>query len=482
LQIAISILKGLLYKTEMSFSIVILAAGRGKRMNSLVPKVLHEALGRPILRYTIDAVKTLKPTKSIVVIGTGAEEVKERISDSRLSFVLQKNLLGTGNALSIAKKELKKGTVLVLNGDCPLVTSKTLKDLLTKHRRSKNVLSFLSFVEDSMSGYGRIIRDDSGRVTGIVEDKHATLSEKRRFRELNGGVYVMKTEVIDYLSRIKKNSSSGEYYLTDIVGIVSESGKRLEAYNCPPEEIRGVNTREDLYEVSTILKRRIISKWMKKGVTFIDPYTSVVHPSVSIGRDTVIYPNTYLEGKTSIGMNCTIYPGARIYDSSLGDRVVIKDNTLIEESKISDGASVGPCAHLRPQSVIGRNAKIGNFVEIKKSNIGDGAKASHLTYLGDAEIGENVNIGAGTITCNYDGKNKSKTVIESGVFIGSDSQLVAPVTIGRDAYVAAGATITKNVPSGALAISRAKQRILENWAGKRKSRDKSKKLKTNSRK
>ena len=452
----------------MKLSVVILAAGRGKRMKSRTPKILHEALGRPMVQYVIDAVRTLKPAKTIVVIGNGADEVRGRIDDGHLTFVLQKELLGTGDALVIARNELLKGTVLVLNGDCPLITAGTLKGLLTKHKHHKNVLSFLSFIDESMSGYGRIIRDGSGNVTGIVEDKHASSAEKKIFKELNGGVYVMESETLRYLTKIKKNSSSGEYYLTDIIGIVSEAGKRLDAYICPSEEIRGVNSREELYEISTILKKRVISGWMKRGVTFIDPETTQVHVSAVIGRDTVIYPNTYLEGRTSIGSGCTIYPGSRIYNSTLGNRVVIKDNTLIEKSTVRDGASVGPCAHLRPDSVIGRNAKIGNFVEIKKSNIGAGTKAGHLSYLGDAEIGAGVNIGAGTITCNYDGKNKFKTFIKSGVFIGSDSQLVAPVTIEKNAYVAAGSTITRDVPSGALAIGRGRQKNLKDWTKRQK--------------
>ncbi len=452
----------------MNLSVVILAAGRGKRMKSRTPKILHEALGRPMVQYVIDAVKTLKPAKTIMVVGNGAEEVKGRIDDGRMTFVLQKELLGTGDALAITRSKLLKGTVLVLNGDCPLITAGTLNGLLAKHKRSKNVLSFLSFIDESMSGYGRIMRDGGGKVTGIVEDKHASSVERKKLKELNGGVYVMESEVLSHLGKIKKNSSSGEYYLTDIIGIISKAGKRLDAYQCPSEEIRGVNSREELYEISTILKRRVISGWMKKGVTFIGPETTQVHVSAVIGRDTVIYPNTYIEGRTSIGSSCTIYPGSRICDSSLGNRVVIKDNTLIEKSRIHDGACVGPCAHLRPDSVIGRNAKIGNFVEVKKSNIGAGTKAGHLTYLGDAEIGPGVNIGAGTITCNYDGKNKFKTFIKSGVFIGSDTQLVAPVKIGKDAYIAAGSTITRDVPSGALAISRGRQKNLEDWTKRQK--------------
>ncbi|MBI4682282.1 MAG: bifunctional UDP-N-acetylglucosamine diphosphorylase/glucosamine-1-phosphate N-acetyltransferase GlmU [Nitrospirae bacterium] len=453
---------------NMNLTVVILAAGLGKRMKSETPKVLHKALGKPMLQHVIDAVRTLKPSKTIVVIGNGAEQVREQIDDSRLTFVLQKKLLGTGDALSVAKKEIKKGTVLVVNGDCPLIRAQTLKNLLTKHRRQNHMLSFLSFVDNTMPGYGRIFRDDNGRVTGIVEDKHATSDEKNKFNELNGGVYVMETEALDFLSMIKKNRSSGEYYLTDIIGIISKTGKGIEAYECPSEEIRGVNSRKELYEISNILNKRTISNLMTKGVTFIEPNTTLVHVSVSIGKDTIIYPNTYFEGNTSIGRNCTIYPGARICDSAIGNEVTVKDNSLIVESMIKDRASIGPCAHVRPSSVIGLDAKIGNFVEVKKANIGKGTKVSHLTYLGDARIGPGVNIGAGTITCNYDGRNKYETVIESGVFIGSDSQLIAPVTIGKNAFVAAGSTITDNVPSGALAISRTKQKNIENWNKRKK--------------
>lgn len=463
----------------MKLSVVILAAGLGKRMKSSLPKVLHEALGIPMLQHTINAVKKLKPAKTVVVIGNGAQAVKDCLKEDGLTFVLQKNLLGTGNALLTAQKELTKGTILVLNGDCPLITTRTLKKLLADHKRGRNLLSFLSFVDDSMSGYGRVFRDEKGRVTGIVEDKHTTAEEKRRFTELNGGVYVMETEILNQLGRVKKNSSSGEYYLTDIIGIVAKSGRNLNAYDCPQEEIRGVNSRKELHEITEILKRRVVLKWMEKGVTFIDPATSNVHASVSIGRDTVIYPNTYLEGNTRIGRDCIIYPGSRICDSILGDGVIIKDNTLIEESRIRKGASVGPFAHLRPGSDIGSNAKIGNFVEVKKSTIGDGSKASHLSYIGDAEIGRDVNIGAGTITCNYDGKNKFKTKIGSGVFIGSDSQLVAPVTIGKNAYVAAGATITRNVPAGGLAIARVRQKNLDNWGARQAA---SKKMKAKKKK
>lgn len=450
----------------MNLCAVILAAGKGKRMNSLRPKVLHDILGRHMIQYVIKAVSKLKPKRIVVVIGNGAEEVKRQIKDESVVFVVQRRLLGTGNALAEAKKALKdirNGTIVVLNGDSPLITPETLKGFLEKHRRDKNDLSFLSFFDDSLSGYGRVLRNKQSSVFGIVEDRHATINEKRNIKELNGGVYAMEFKIMNYLSKLKKHISSGEYYLTDIVGIVTKDGKRVEAYNCPSEEVRGINTRTELHHAIGILNRRNISGLMQRGVTFIDPSTSFVHPSVSIGRDTIIYPNTYLEGNTSIGKDCVIYPGVRIRNSILEDRVSIKDNTLIEDSKVMSGSTIGPFAHLRPRSRVGRDVKIGNFVEIKKSFIGDGTKASHLSYLGDAVIGKNVNIGAGTITCNYDGQKKYITKIGAEVFVGSDSQIIAPVKIGRGAYVAAGATVTRDVPPGALAISRVRQENIKDW-------------------
>ncbi|MEK7309181.1 MAG: bifunctional UDP-N-acetylglucosamine diphosphorylase/glucosamine-1-phosphate N-acetyltransferase GlmU, partial [Nitrospirota bacterium] len=452
-----------IYRT--SLSVVIPAAGKGKRMHSLRPKVLHEVLGKPIIQYVIEAVKGLKPKKVVVVIGGAADEVKKQINNKSVLFVKQRKLLGTGNAVAEAKtvlKDSKKSTILVLNGDSPLITSKTLKDFLKKHRSNKNDLSFLSFIDNS-SGYGRVLRNSKKSVIGIVEDRHATASEKKNIKELNGGVYAIEPEVMDYLNKLKKHVSSGEYYITDIVGIASERGKKIDAYVCPSEEVRGINTRTELCQSLEILNRKTISGFMQRGVTFIDPSASTVHPSVSIGMDTIIYPNTYLEGNTSIGRDCVIYPGSRICNSTIGNSVSVKDSTLIENSIVMNGSIIGPFAHLRLNSCIGRNVKIGNFVEIKKSVIGDGTKASHLSYIGDAIVGKNVNIGAGTITCNYDGKRKYITRIGSDVFIGSDSQIIAPVKIGRGAYVAAGTTVTKDVPAGALAVSRVKQENIKDW-------------------
>jgi bifunctional UDP-N-acetylglucosamine pyrophosphorylase/glucosamine-1-phosphate N-acetyltransferase len=336
------------------------------------------------------------------------------------------------------------------------------------HNKNKNSLSFLTFRSETARGYGRVIRDEHGRIKCIIEEKHLGEGERGKYKEFNGGVYVIARDSLSALRDIEINKESGEYYLTDIVSILSSAGKKIEAYECPEEEIHGVNNRQELFRVSDIMRKRIIERMMSQGITFLDPGTSIIHPSVKIGRDTVIYPNTYIEGDTVIGKNCVIYPGVRIINSKIGNGVIIKDNSLIEDSVIKDSASIGPFAHLRPGSIIGRKAKIGNFVEVKKSRIGDGTKASHLTYLGDAEIGKNVNIGAGTITCNYDGKHKHRTIIKSGVFVGSDAQLIAPVKIGKGAFIAAGATITKDVPSGALAISRVKQQNILGWVKRKR--------------
>jgi len=455
----------------MSLSVIILAAGRGKRMSSSMPKVLHPVLGRAMLHYVVDAVKGLRPDNIIIVVGNGADAVMGSIDDRGVRFVRQRKLLGTAHAVKTARKALPSdsGTLLILNGDCPLITSGMLKRSLRLHKSDKNALSLLSFIDESLSGYGRIVRDDNGRITDIIEDRHTTPEERKWLRELNGGVYIMEHDALGYLGRIRKNSSSGEYYLTDIVGILVGMGMKVEAYPFSLEEVMGINTREDLYRVTEIMRGRVISGWMKKGVTFIDPHSSIVHTTVRIGRDTIIYPDTYLEGKTSIGKGCVIYPGVRVHDSVIGNRVVIKDNTLIEESRVADGATIGPFAHLRPGCIIGRDVKIGNFVEVKKSTIEKGTKAQHLSYIGDSIVGRDVNIGAGTITCNYDGIRKHRTVIGDGVFIGSDSQIIAPVNIGKGAYVAAGSTITKDVPSDSLAISRVGQRNIKGWA-KRKRR------------
>ncbi|MBI4839151.1 MAG: bifunctional N-acetylglucosamine-1-phosphate uridyltransferase/glucosamine-1-phosphate acetyltransferase [Nitrospirae bacterium] len=334
----------------MNICAVILAAGRGKRMNSLKPKVLHEVLGRPMIRYAVDAAAALKPKKIVIVVNSGADEVKQQVKDGHVSFVFQKKLLGTGHALAEAKKALKgmnRCTIVVINGDSPLITGRTLKTFLRKHTACGNDLSVGFFIDESLSGYGRILRDESGIVTGIIEDKHATSDEKRGAGELNAGIYAIEPLVMDYLSRLRLHGSSGEYYLTDIVREAVKARRKVEAYECPAEEVRGVNTRAELFQAADILNKKIILKWMMKGVSFMDPAMTIVQPSVKIGKDTVIHPNTYFEGSTSIGRNCVIYPGVRICGSSIGSGVIIKDNSLIEDSKIEAGSVVGPLAHFK---------------------------------------------------------------------------------------------------------------------------------------
>ena len=387
---------------------------------------------------------------------------------------------GTGDALSKAVPALKgfKGTVLVVNGDTPLITGSTLKNFLSLHKRKRNEVSVLSFESRDPGSYGRIIRDNKGRAAFIIEQRDATETQKT-IREVNSGVYAIESGALPLLKEIKLNKSKGEYYLTDIVGIARDKGLRLDAFCAGFEdEFMGVNTIEELENAGRVMKKRIIKKLSDRGVHFIEKSSVFISSDTEIGAETNVYPNVHLEGKTSIGKGCTIYPNVRILDSIIEDGAVIKDSTLIEESIVKRNASVGPFAHIRPGSVIGEKAKIGNFVEVKKSVIGPGTKASHLSYLGDARIGKDVNIGAGTITCNYDGHEKHITTIEDGVFVGSDTQFVAPVKIGKGAFVGAGSTITADVPSHALALSRVKQRNIEGWARKRQLKGKSEKCKS----
>jgi bifunctional UDP-N-acetylglucosamine pyrophosphorylase/glucosamine-1-phosphate N-acetyltransferase len=335
----------------------------------------------------------------------------------------------------------------------------------------------LSFIAPDPGSYGRVIRDDSDRAASIIEDRDATIKQKG-IKEVNSGIYAIESEALPILKEIKLNESKGEYYLTDVVSTAKDKGFKVDAFCIGSEdELMGVNTQGELEKVRRIMREMIAQEWLKKGVNFIDIDSVFISLNVTIGRDTQIYPNVYLEGSTKIGKGCTIYPNVRVLDSTIGDGAVIRDFTLIEGSVVKERASVGPFARIRPGSQIGEEARIGNFVEVKKSVIGSGTKAGHLSYLGDAKIGNNVNIGAGTITCNYDGHKKYITVIEDDVFVGSDSQLIAPVKVGRGAFIGAGSTITKDVSSMALAISRVKQRNIKGWVTKRKSKTKSEKNK-----
>ncbi len=464
----------------MKLTCVVLAAGLGKRMNSSLPKVLHRLYGATMLQYVLDTLQRLKPQKIVVVVGKHFEEIKTSLQASgEISFAEQRDAKGTGDALLSAAPHIGngRGTVVVVNGDTPLITPGTLKKFLALHKKHGNKLSLLSFMARDPGSYGRIIRAQRGNIMSVIEDRDATATQKT-IKEVNSGVYAMEPEALSLLKEIKLNESRGEYYLTDIVYVAGRKGLKAGAFCIGSEdEFIGVNTRDELEKAGRLVKGRIIKRLADGGVNFVDSNSVFLSSNVHIGKGTMIYPNVHLEGNTKIGMGCTIYPNVRILDSIIKDGAIIKDSTLIEESVVNKGASVGPFAHLRPGSDIGIGSKIGNFVEVKKSVIGPGTKAQHLTYLGDAKIGRNVNVGAGTITCNYDGHRKHVTTIEDNVFIGSDSQLVAPVKVRKGAYVGAGSTITKDVPSGSLSMSRVEQINVEGWATKRQLKVKSEKLK-----
>jgi len=448
---------------------VILAAGLGKRMNSTVPKVLHRVADIPMIQSVLNTANRLKPDRVVVVAGKHIDLIKKSVETEGVVFALQKDAKGTGHALLCARPSIRdfKGIVVVLNGDAPLLDPDKIKRFINLHKKNKNYVSVLSFMAKKPGSYGRVVRDKSGKVLSIIEDKDAGQAQKK-IHEVNSGVYAINSNAMSLLNEIKENRLKGEYYLTDIVALASRKGLKTSAFCIgTEEEFMGVNTKEELYTASNLMKKNIINKWIEKGVNFLDADSVFIHPDVAIGRDTTIYPNVYIEGHTKIGKGSKIYPNVRILNSRIGNKVIIKDSTVIEDSDIKDMASVGPFAHIRPGSEIGSEARIGNFVELKKAIVGSGTKASHLSYLGDTRIGKGANIGAGTITCNYDGEKKHMTIIEDGVFVGSDSQLVAPVRVGKGAYIGAGSTVTKDIPPGALALSRVEQRNILNWARKK---------------
>lgn len=454
----------------MNLNCVILAAGLGTRMKSAIPKVLHTVCGIPMLKAVITAAKKLNPERILVVIGKQGGLIKNTIGSHEVSYVLQGEPRGTGHALRCARPALRnsKGVIVVLSGDTPLLNPDTIRNFLQYHKKDKNAISVLSFNAENPEHYGRIIRNTLGQVVSIVEHGDAD-SGQRKINEVNSGVYAINHDVLDILDKVAVNPAKGEYYLTDIIATASRKNLRTSAYCIGrEEEFMGINTREELSRASALMKRNIIQAWIARGVNFFDAGSVYIHPDVSIGKETTIYPNVCLEGNTRIGKGSIIYPNVRVRNSDIGNGVIIKDSTVIEDAKVKDRASVGPFACLRPASEIGTEVRIGNFVEIKKSVIGERTKASHLSYIGDAIVGKDVNIGAGTITCNYDGRAKHTTKIEDSVFVGSDSQLVAPVRIGKGAYIGAGSTITRDVPPMSLATSRVHQTNREGWVRKRR--------------
>ncbi len=451
------------------FTAVILAAGKGTRMKSSLPKVLHKVGGKPMVQHVLTAAKQAGAVKNIMVIGFGAESVQETIG-SQAEYVVQAEQLGTGHAVMQARAALAgfDGTVMVLCGDTPLLRTEPLALLYETHRQAKAAATVLTARMPDAHGYGRVIRDAEGRVTKIVEQKDATAAELA-VNEINTGIYCFESApLFAALAGITCENAQGEYYLTDVIGILAGKGAQVRAAVAGDyQETMGINSRLQLAEAEKILRRRKLEALMDGGVTIMDPDSTFVDDEVLVAPDTVIYPFTWLEGRTTVGTGCTLGPSTRIADTTIGDNATIHF-TYAHECRIGANVTVGPYVHLRPATVLADGVRVGNFVEVKNTEVGQGSKIPHLSYVGDTDMGAGVNIGSGTITVNYDGKHKHRTKIEDQAFIGCNTNLVAPVTVGRGAYVAAGSTITKNVPPGALGVARARQANIESWTDKHK--------------
>ena len=464
-----------------TFSAIVIAAGRGKRMRSKTAKVLHPVAGRPLLWYMVSLAGRVADARAVVVIGHQADRVRAFLEQSKAEFepldiVLQPDQLGTGHAVQQARTVLMPNGkaasrhCLILNADTPLLGRATVKRLLARHEKDKAALTILSTDATDPRGYGRVVRDGKGHVVKVVEEPDAGRAE-RDIHEVNAGTYVVEMSFLfKALARVRARNAQGEYYLTDIVGLAVDEGRRVACLKtADASECIGVNTREHLAGVEQIIRHRIRARWLKAGVTMLDPWTTLIDDAVTIGADTVLYPGVTLEGQTAIGAECVIRSHSRVTNSVVGKTVTIQDSSVVDSAIIEDRAMVGPFAHVRPGSVLRKQSKVGNFVELKNTELGAGSKANHLTYLGDTSVGKRVNIGAGTITCNYDGYRKERTMIEDEAFIGSGAQLIAPVRVGKGAVVGAGSTITQDVPADALALSRSPEVTREEWAAKRRA-------------
>jgi bifunctional UDP-N-acetylglucosamine pyrophosphorylase/glucosamine-1-phosphate N-acetyltransferase len=456
----------------MDVHVVILAAGKGTRMKSALPKVLHRVAGQPLIERVLAVAQALCPRSTTVVIGHQGEALESALSRHRdIAFVVQEPQLGTAHALLSTEPMLRNatGVLVLLSGDVPLLSADTLKTLVDRHTSRGAAVTVVTAVVDDPRSYGRIVRFGE-QIARIVEEKDATSAE-REICEINSGIYAFALAgLFDTVRGVAAENAQKEYYLPDLVEINRQRGLVVETVTVSnPDEIRGINSRIELAAVSRIVRDQKTAELMGSGVTIEDPATAYIDRDVAIGADTIVHPGVSLEGKTTIGVGCEIHSGVRIVDSQLGDRVTVFNHCVITNARVADDARVGPFAHLRTGADVRAHAKVGNFVELKKTVLGAGSKAGHLAYLGDATIGENVNIGAGTITCNYDGVKKNETVIEDGAFIGSDTQLIAPVTVGKGAYVGSGTTIRQNVPGGALAVSAGRQRNFEGWVEDKKS-------------
>jgi len=442
---------------------IVLAAGQGTRMKSSRPKVLHEILGRPMIAYLLDTLLELGIDDIVAVVGYQAEKVEAALKDYPVRFVVQEPQMGTGHAVQVGMTAVSPEVahVLVLCGDVPLIPGKGIQELYQAHQQAKAAVTIQTTVLPDGLHYGRVVRNEDGTVAAVVQSRDAE-PEVLALKEINTGTYFFDAGFLRMtLPFLEPNNVQKELYLTDLIEFAVKRDLPVAAViEKDWETVLGINSRKELAEAAHFLKRQINDRHMAAGVTLIDPEDTFIGPLVAIGRDTVIYPNVYLEGRTAIGENCVIEANVKITDSILADGVFVKMGSYITESQLGPKVQVGPMAHLRPLSDLREGVKVGNFVEVKKSILHAGAKANHLTYLGDADVGPNVNVGAGTITCNYDGVKKHRTIIEEGAFIGSNTALVAPVTIGAGAYVGAGSTITEDVPPGKLGIARARQVVL----------------------
>ncbi len=443
--------------------IVILAAGKGERMASSKPKVMHEILGKPLVGYAIDAGQSLDPERIIVVTGYGRESVETFLEGKKVARAFQAQQKGTADALACAREFLGGNDVLVLLGDVPLMKTDTLREFLDFCRAAGSIAFMTTDVEDP-SGYGRMVMEGD-IISDIREDSDAS-EEEKRIKTINTGICYIPFASFGLLDLIDVNNNKGERYLTDICKVAKEHGGHAKGFFCPrPEEVLGINTRKGLLEASMVMRLRINEGHMKSGVTFLDK-NIYIDNDVAIGRDTVISPNCHITGSTVIGAGVFIGPSSIIKNCVISDDVTIEGFVAMEGATVKEGVKIGPFSRLRANTVLERDVKIGNFVEVKNSTVEEGSKANHLAYIGDAQIGKNVNVGAGTITCNYDGVNKHRTVIEDSVFVGSNTELVAPVRVGKGAVIGAGSTITRNVPDGSLAVSRTRQKNIEGYRRK----------------
>jgi bifunctional UDP-N-acetylglucosamine pyrophosphorylase / glucosamine-1-phosphate N-acetyltransferase len=453
-------------------TVVVLAAGEGKRFRSALPKPLHPVAGRPLLWHVLAAAAPLKADRTVVVVGNGADRVTAAVEGFDLGpvdFAVQADQRGTGDALAAAVGLLDgDGDVLVLSGDTPLVSTALLEGLLDAHRSARATATLLTCTLEDPTGYGRVLRDAGGAVTGMVEERDATPAQ-RRLPEVGAGMYVFRRPALDGLAELRPDNDQGEYYLPDLVPLVLAGGGRVATLEGPAAEARGVNDRVELAEAEAVLRRRLLERLMLAGVTVVDPATTYVEVDVEVGQDSVLAPLTFLEAGTRVGARCRLGPNVRLVGCTVGDDATVTQ-TVAVSSAIGPRAVVGPFVSLRPGSDLREASKAGTFVEVKNSTVGPGSKVPHLSYVGDADIGAGVNVGAGTVFVNYDGVSKHRTTVGDGAFIGSDTMLVAPVTVGDGAQTAAGSTITKDVPPDALAIERSDQRTIEGWAARRRRR------------